>query len=202
MGYEGDEREKDEEETMKIAIDFDNTTVDSIQVWHNILLNTFPEKSPVPPISSLKDWNLAAAWGLTEEEKSVIFNIFRHKAIKYASPCDNNFAHWLRRLREDGHEVYILTANPESMAQNIRYWFQEFGVTIPVVFTKTLEAKLAYDFDILVDDANAVIDAWFPALEKKLLIYNNPWNEHYENTENIARVYNWEGIYNAVKNHE
>lgn len=185
---------------MIIALDFDNALCDSMQVWHNIMARTFPERRPIPLIRELDDWNLEERWGLNDSEKEVIFNIFRRKAIKYASPMDSNFYVWIEKLIADGHRVFVLTSNPSWMQENIRYWLSEFGLDLNIVCTESIEEKRKHKFDVLVDDspqAYNMID--WEEEDKTLLVYHQPWNKSFELTNNIYRVYNFRDIYKAIK---
>jgi len=182
-----------------LQLTFDNTLCDSLQVWHNLYAGLFPEKRPIPKISDLTDWSLEDKWNVEPWEKELLFNIFRRKAIKYASPMDSNCWVWINKLIEEGHELFILTSNPEWMQENIHYWLSEFGLELPIICTNSIEDKRDHWFDLLIDDSPQAyrMTDWNND-GRRLAIYHQPYNVDLELGANLHRVYNFRDVYNLV----
>lgn len=190
---------------MKILVDFDDTLAFSMDVWVNIFVKFFPNRR-IPKIRELKTWDLSQHWDVSKEEMKLIFTIYRSSLVKMAAPCDANFYIFLEELVRDGHELHIVTANPQTMEPVIRYWLREYGVEAcfhSINFVENIEDKFSFNFDVMVDDAPAIVNnPFWESSRQKLLVYNKPWNEQLSEKYNIKRVYNWENIYKWVKEYE
>lgn len=188
---------------MKISLDFDSTMCGTTEIWIKHFHEIYCDK-PIPRSIDVKDYDLITSLNLNPQQVQDLFNTVRYnKSLKYASPTDSSFYVWINRLKDEGHEISCLTANPPETEEYLKYWLSKYGLEwMPINFVKSPQEKLDYDWDILVDDAPKIYEVM--SLQrpsgKHLLLYNNPWNADLHDTDRICRVYNFRDVYLVSKN--
>lgn len=186
---------------LKIAIDLDNTLVNSMEIFTKLHHDLFPNTEP-PAWIDLNDYDLGVTFNANPEIQLIIFEQARHNShYKYAAPCDVNFHTWVKMLQADGHELFIITKNPEHMEPLIKYWLAKYGLSMPIHFVNSMARKFDYEWDVLIDDCPAIHKQFIEegAWEGKrhLMVYMQPWNKHcyHDPSRNIYHVYNWRDVF-------
>lgn len=185
-----------------IAIDADGVLTNTIQVFLKLYHEKYPD-NPIPPITDM-GWELWEYLGISKEEVFELFAQMRDgNHYKYAAPVDANFYVWLKMIIADGHECYILTANPESFKELLEYWLAQYGLTLPIVFVKSIKDKKDHHFDILIDDSPSAYEMmdWGVGQDRSLILYNHTYNSSVPSGRanlRVYRVYNWRDVFDNI----
>lgn len=62
------------------------------------------------------------------------------------------------------------------------------------VEVKPYDSKLTLDYDVLIDDNPNLVNAIRKYGNRKLLLYDQPWNKNLQDKERVIRVHNWNQI--------
>ena len=107
------------------------------------------------------------------------------------SPSEPRLGYNIRRLRKEGHHVFILTyRNPESH-QYVPQWLEAVGIKYDaLLFTSTpIMPKSEFPMDVWIDDDPV---AWYREAQGHIYVPKRPWNSWTalicEGTENLTRV--------------
>lgn len=183
---------------MKIALDFDGVLCDTKSVWIKLFHETYPERK-IPRDIDINTYNLTKCFDMSRQELESIFNKVRYgKHMKYASAVDGNWYIWVQKLINEGHEVFIISANPEGTQTAMKYWLSKYGMEhIPIHLVNLPEDKLKIDWNIIIDDAPPLYELMKNS-DRTLLLYTNPWNHQLNNNKNAVRVYNFRDAYEVI----
>lgn len=114
----------------------------------------------------------------------------------------------IKRLREDGHKIIIITARYKTFENgkigddNIREctlnWLKENDINYDkIIFTKPPKVKeiIENKIDLMLEDSPTTINEIVKVV--KVLYYDTRYNKDIEG-ENIIRVYSWYDIYRKI----
>lgn len=118
----------------------------------------------------------------------------------------------IKKLKEDGHKLYIITARGlagpdvknieirDKMRNTVKNWLDKNDIVYDdLIFTTEDKSQAIRDkkIDIMIDDSPYNLRD----LSKitKMICYDWPYNRDVNN-ENIYRCYNWNEIYEYIKN--
>lgn len=155
---------------------------------------------------NLKEYDEAKALGISEQNCEKFWNKYmkyyatEYKARDFASEVIN-------KLKEDGHEIYIVTARNEygltgedygKMKQFVKEWLEKNKIYYDkIVYTE--ETKLPYCIgnyiDIMIEDKPENVKEISTKIP--VLCYNCSYNADIKG-KNITRVYSWYDIYNKI----
>jgi len=186
---------------MKIAIDIDGVLLDIIVVYceiYNRRYGTNYKKKDVTRWDFFKDWNIS-------EEKA--FKIFYEiYADSMNVPfIDENAPDIMKRLNEL-YDVDIVSARlPEYRSavvnklnsHNIRERVQY--IELVLLHHKPYDIKMKQNYSIYVDDNPNLVEPIKKLEDRTLLLYDQPWNQHSICESNVYRVYDWEEVYNKIR---
>ena len=181
---------------MKIGVDIDGVILDlgsKVCEIFNSLYDTNYTKNDV------KRWEFFRDWEVSEETMYEIFD----KAYQQSSTIaliDNNTPCILEKLYKV-HDLDLVTARNKKFENLLvdRLNFLEikkgvqYGDLIHVE-PKPYDAKVALNYEILIDDNPNLINPILILPEKKLILFEQPWNQDLGERENIKRVHNWKQI--------
>lgn len=181
-----------------IACDFDDTLMSFIAMWVKSYNRLFPDKTPLTHMD-VDRWNLKEVGAITDEELQRTFKDVREN-FNYCldgPAVDANFHYWFKKLQRDGHTIYILTGNPESVKPNIVGWLAKYGIeNIEVVCVNSMADKLNKKWDVLIDDSGMLATA-LKDDPRTFIMYARPHNKAVNNmVKNLAM--NWEKVYQLV----
>lgn len=97
------------------------------------------------------------------------------------------------------HEIWLVTGRPASMRHLTELWFQKKNVKYNNMVFDRIENKLAVGrgFDVFVEDyleeACAIAEAGVSSI-----LFDQPWNQAPALPEKCQRVYDWNGIVQAI----
>lgn len=187
---------------MKIAIDYDSVLCNTLPLWIKQYKEIWPDR-PLPQEKDFTTWNLEDAFKCTREELNVLFNAVRNnKSLKYSAPMDSNWNVWVQKMVNDGHEVKLLSANPESTRPWIKYWINKYGIDLPIDLVTIGEEKFTHEWDVLIDDSPHVLKESTKQKRGLLVVYNTPWNSKLDLKSPFqVRAYNFKDVYELVCEH-
>lgn len=186
---------------MKIAIDIDDVLADflpTLLLFYNKRHGANYEKN------HFTSYHLWETWGGTREEAiDKVFEFYDTEEFKH-TPVITGAQQVVNKLKQQ-HELVIVTARPEAIREKTESWITTHfpntfsSVHIANRFSKsgpqTTKAELCekYGADMLIDDSlDYALECVAP--HRKILLFNNPWNQHEELPIGITRVHSWEEI--------
>ena len=181
---------------MKIGVDIDGVILDlgsKVCEIFNSLYDTTYTKNDVKQWEFFRDW---------EVPESIIYEIFE-KAYQQSSTIaliDDDAPHVLEKLYKL-HDLDLETARNKKFESHLvdRLDFLkirkgvQYGNLIHVE-PKPYDAKVELNYEILIDDNPNLMNSFIILPEKRLLLFEQPWNKNLEEKDNIKRVYNWKQI--------
>lgn len=192
---------------MRIGIDIDGvlTDIEKFQIEYGSKYFHSKGKS----IINYKGYETTEIFGLSLKEDDDFWNIAIKDYIN--EPARNYASEVIRKLKEEGNEIYIITArssnlnytddiNIEQMQNIVKNWLKKQNIYYDkLIFSKEdkLQICLENDIDIMIEDKPSNVNE----LSKKIpiLCYHSSYNENCTGT-NIYRCYSWYDIYFKINN--
>lgn len=189
------------EDTLQVAIDLDDVTVDFFQGVIDSMYREFDvlilkedvvtwDDNPV----KLFDWK---SWGYKSW-----WDWMRQRDWLWATfPAVPGAIGGIHRIRAAGHYVECVTSKPswaEPMVQKwLGKWRPDFNrVTIVDLDHPKHEVSPA---DILVDDKPDNILGWVASADDRLgILYDQPWNRDMEMGERMVRARSWQEVVESI----
>lgn len=186
---------------MKIAIDIDDVLanfIPSLIEFHN---RTYATNFKKEDLTVYHFWEV---WGGTREEAIDKTYQFYETPEFINLPLIEGAQEGIARLRQS-HDLVAMTARPDILRSKTENWIAKHfpnmfsDIHIANRFSKsgpsTTKAELCekHAIDMLIDD-NLEYARQCATPQRKILLFNNPWNQHQELPHNVHRVYSWEEI--------
>ena len=190
--------------SMRIGIDFDDVVADSISFivrLHNERYGTSLTRE------SMTSWRFEEVWGTTLEEAIRRTNeFFAEDQVTGVAPVAGS-VEAIKKLKEQGHELYILTGRSENDVEETERWIKHhfpdvfkgvhygnfFTLNKNHVFRKKLDTCRELGIEVLIED-NDKTALECAAAGIKVFLITTPWNKNFKTTPNIQRVHSWEEI--------
>ncbi len=186
---------------MKIAIDIDDVLANFIPTliqFHNTIYGTNYR------LTDIDRYHLWEIWGGTREEAiDEVYTFYNTPEFKNL-PVITGAQDGIGQLKEK-HDLIAMTARPEEIRNKTEEWI---SMHFPGIFSElhianrfsksgpsTTKAELCekHEVDMLIDDnLEYALECVTP--QRKILLFNNPWNQHPELPIGITRVHSWEEI--------
>ena len=190
---------------MRIGIDIDGVIAD-IERFIVDYGTKFCIENNLPIDVKLGEYDETKILNLTEEQAVKFWNTYLvHYATKY--PVREFSSEVIKKLKEEGHEIYIVTARNEyglpkeyygKMRELVTQWLQDNNIYYDkIIYTEG--SKLPYCVgnyvEIMIEDSPKNIND----LSSKIpvLCFDCKYNESLEG-KNITRVYSWYDVYNKI----
>lgn len=190
---------------MRIGIDIDGVLTDVEQFIIDYVTKFCYENNLTYRVKP-NEYDEAKALGISEENCEKFWNKYikcyatKYKAREFAAEVIN-------KLKEDGHEIYIVTARNEwgltgedygKMKEFVREWLKKNNIYYDKI-VHTEETKLPYCvgnyIDIMIEDKPENVKEI--STKMPVLCYNCNYNADIKG-KNITRVYSWYDIYNKI----
>ena len=112
----------------------------------------------------------------------------------------------IKKLKNNGHEIYIITARDLSVLENdmktiVKKWLEENKIIYDkLIFSPEDKRKICKEnnVDVMIEDAPKNI-AELSEILPKVICFNALYNKHIE-IENVIRCYRWYDIYDKILN--
>lgn len=180
---------------MKIAIDIDdtltNTRENQIKLWKKFIKNNpNPEYTEELP-NNINEFDAGEYIG-------IFWDTYREQ-LSFESTYKKDTANIINKLKEDGHELCIVTSRPDSSYNNLKERIQKAliknNIQIDTIHTDARE-KGSYckkhNFDLLIDDNKKQIES-----AKKHGLQAILFNE--DKSYNGLQTTTWKELYNIIK---
>lgn len=178
---------------MKLAVDIDGVILDMVskvcEIYNKSFKTTYTK-------DDVKKWEFFRDWNITEESMYDIFYQVYENSMSLRL-IDKRAPQVLRNLSEK-YQADLVTARNVKFESNLLERLDSLNIMKGIQYSdlvhvdeKPYDLKLQLSYDILIDDnpnLATVIDT-YPG--KKLLLYNQPWNQHVQEKNKVVRVYNW-----------
>jgi 5'-nucleotidase len=143
---------------MRILCDIDSTVCDSLQYW----LDEIGARSGVyANVSQIESWSLDTCPPLDRVSPSLIYGILNEHAFNANAPVMAGAVESIKRLVDEGHDVYFVTARHGDVAivETIAWVKKHFP------FVETRE-RLVFMADKHLIEADVIVDDRAETLEK------------------------------------
>lgn len=176
---------------MTILVDMDDTIEYLLEAWCNYLNKKHGTKVSQHDIT---EWNVCAFFPeLTKEE--VFEPLLDEEFWKTVRPRQDAIE-YLKRLEDDGDEVYILTATDYRTIKPkfdyvIRRYFPWISWDNVIIASK----KQMVAGDVLVDDGIHNLEGG----HYTKILMNAPHNRSLHTNENVERAESWKDVYNIIQ---
>ena len=190
---------------MRIGIDIDGVLTDVEQFTIDYETKFCYENNLTYKIKP-NEYDDSKAFCISEENSEKFWNKYiKYYATEYRA---RDFAsEVIRKLKEDGHEIYIVTARNEwgltgedygKMKEFVREWLKKNDIYYDKIL-HTEETNLTYCvgnyIDIMIEDKPENVKEI--SAKMPVLCYNCNYNADIKG-KNITRVYSWYDIYNKI----
>ena len=190
---------------IKIAIDFDGTISKTMDFVCNQINfkhgKTFSHKD-------IKTWSFWEDIGLGDDFWEIYDQMDKEYGRLHIKPYDNYIFDSLMEIELFTHQRFdILTCNNESARPHIEDWMI-FNMTkarkhslfnIKCLGRTTCKEKLALDFDLYLDDNPNMAEEIVNFPDKKMILFNCPWNKNVIETDQVKRVESWKEVPDLIK---
>jgi len=191
---------------MKIGIDIDGVLTD----MERFLLDhatKFCKENNLPINVKIDNYDERIAFGWTEEQTIKFWNQYLvNYATKY--PARDFSSEIINKLKEEGHEIYIVTARCEwglpeeaygKMKEFVDKWLKDNSIYYDkIIYTEG--SKLPYCIgnyvELMIEDSPKNVEELSTKIP--VLCFDCKYNESVEG-KNITRVYSWYDIYDKIK---
>lgn len=175
--------------TKRIFIDIDCTINNYAELWCDKLNEKFKKNIRYEDITR---YDIDAVFQISVKAVSSVIDEQFYNELKVLSLVHKN----LKKLIDDGYEVYFVTSTPPSEAQMKANWIKQ---NFPYISPKNIiyaEDKSVFAGDFFIDDNTYhIVNS---ECEHKLM-FAQPWNEYCTLPMNTTRVYDWDQIYKEIK---
>ena len=160
---------------------------------------------------SYKDVNSWTYWqdiGL-DKEFWKCYNLMDQIGRLQIQPYDKHVFDSLRYLSKNGINFNIVTANKKAARKHIIEWMIKKGkidaeddvldFDVECLGRVTCAEKLSLPYNIYLDDNPNMADEIVNFSNKKMIIFNCPWNKNVKETNQVTRVESWKEVPELIK---
>ena len=195
---------------MRIGIDIDGVLTDIEQFVIDYISKYCVENKIKYNIGDY-DYNYSKTFNITDEQEENFWNEYleyyaiNEKARPFAAEVIN-------KLREDGHEIYIITARwltnrdddiGNRMKEIVKNWLHENKILYDkLIFSKALKERksqeiIEHKIDLMIEDSPNNINELANIIP--VICYNAEYNKNCIDNK-IIRCYSWYDIYSKINN--
>ena len=189
---------------MRIGIDIDGVLTD-IEQWQLDVGGKFFSKIN-KGVANKDGYEITEIFNVSDELDNQFWNEYLYEYVtkepsrKYASEV-------IKKLKEDGNEIYIVTAryltdrnteDGEKMRKIVVNWLAEQSIDYDEIIFSTEDKKencKKYNIDIMIEDKVDNINKISSIIP--VICFHAGYNKECKG-KNIYRVYNWYDIYNLI----
>ncbi len=193
---------------MRIGIDIDGvlTDLDSFQFD---FFSKFCVENKIPYNIKTSKYDISKSFGLGDAEENKFWDIYldyyakQERARRFASEV-------IKKLKEEGHEVYIITARwltnrddalGENMRNTVKKWLDENDIVYDkLIFSKAKKEKKIDEIrenniDVMIEDSPSNINELSKIIP--VVCFDASYNKKCKG-ENIHRCFSWYDVYNKI----
>lgn len=182
--------------TLKVSLDFDGVLADTISILLEIIEEKYDKKYQYDQVTN---WGIFYnEWGIKKKHLWKLFEECTQRLCDYPV-VDENANHIIFLLKRE-FDIDLVTSNVgtkedildklESMGIRSTYHFDEFVQLEPE------DDKATLGYNIYIDDNPNLVEKIGD--DQFLFLYDQPWNQHIENRENVVRVYDFMDLMSKI----
>jgi len=144
-------------------------------------------------VESFVQWN---AWEVAHITKDEFFRTLDEAWFdwKMIPPTEENIGEKVGRLREFGR-VDIVTGRSLETVPPANSWLKQYNVPYDAfVRTISTKAKANLDYDLFIDDSADLMSLLASSLDRRGILYTQPWNRKASEMPRVFRVRRWDEI--------
>lgn len=175
-----------------ILCDFDDVLINFCEVWVELINE---QNGTLVNIKDITEWEISKFFPTLTEEQ-IYKPLYEGKIWDKVTPL-RGAVNYLKRLKEDGHKVYIVTSSHyktiETKTEKVMFKYFPFIDISDVIVCHNKQMIMG---DFLIDDGiHNLIN-----ISCSGILMTQPHNINYDISmyDNITRVYDWKGIYDII----
>ncbi len=181
---------------MKVAVDIDGVLLDIIIEYCKIFNKRYGTHYQKKDVTS---WDFFKEWNIDEETAfKIFFEIYANTGnVPFIDPDAPDI---LKKLNKS-HQVSIVSARLPEYQNEIVKKLRDHNILHKVHYKEVIllhhypsDIKLRENYDIYIDDNPNLAESIKNLKGRTLLLYDQPWNQHFICENNVIRVYNWKDI--------
>lgn len=193
---------------MRIGIDIDGVLTD-IEQFVIDYISKYCVENKIKYNIGEDNYNYSKTFNITDEQEENFWNEYleyyavNEKARPFAAEVIN-------KLREDGHEIYIITARwltnrdddiGNKMREIVKKWLNKNKISYDrLIFSKASKERKSKEIaenkiDLMIEDSPSNINELADIVQ--VICYNAEYNKKCEG-KNIIRCYSWYDIYSKI----
>lgn len=173
---------------MNIGIDVDNTLADLAGAVYRLWNEKYPEDPKERSV--FFSWQSSSDLGINTAQFFEMLKEAWSCWPRYIYPMDLGACYDIANLRSAGHKVHIITnrdlVNHKDVLDFLEMQRIEYD-TFTIIDRGGLD-KLSFPIDVLIDDHPKMGDEAVRYPDKRVLLYDHPWNHTIEDTANLTRI--------------
>ena len=175
---------------MRIFCDADDVLINTVECWVKLINTTYNQN--VKP-EAVTDWDATKAYPMLTKEQ--VYGVLNADTLWYMVEPLPGSKEYLKRLIDDGHEVYITTASDYHTATAKILRILEMFPFLTERQIIIIKNKQILQGGVMIDDGlHNLIGGNY---EK--ILYTKPHNASFDAESNgMIRVHNWEEIYRVI----
>lgn len=194
---------------MRIGIDVDGVLTE-LNRFTTDYLTKYLVKNNIDYQIGKADSVVYAAFGIDEKIEDDFWEEYLDLYARKVRACAF-VSEVIKKLKEDGHEIYIVTARwltnrddevGEDMRNKVKVWLCENDIIYDkLIFTKAKKEKKLdeikeFKIDLMIEDSPKNIEDLSKVVP--MICYHAEYNKDF-NFENTTRCFSWYDIYHAIK---
>jgi hypothetical protein len=198
---------------MRIYIDFDDVLCETARALSEAAKVFFQRDVPYEEITV---FNLQHAFSLSGDEIDQLMELAHEVDFLAALEPTPGAVAALKQLRDEAHEVVIVTGRPSSCHAGSVAWLKYYELEwVEVIYVDkygrapkilppdappmlTLEHFYQLSFDLAIDDSPAALDLLAVLDNCRILIYDRPWNRGYQPQGEMLRCGSWADLLDNI----
>ena len=190
---------------MRIGVDVDGVLND-VAEWHFAYGSKFCTDHNINRGFNPNGYYMEEQFYLTAEENREFWRQYIFDLLLAIQP--RPFAtEVIHILRQDGHEVFILTARDNQYLTNqydgmsdfyVKHWLNKYNIEYDGIITGTTNKKekcINGKFDIMIEDKKTNVDMISKIIP--VFVFDAPYNQTCSGTY-VIRVYSWYQVYQEI----
>jgi len=180
---------------MRIAVDLDGVLANTMVSFCRILNE---RKSTNLNVGSFTQWHAWEIAGITKDE---FFRTLDQAWFEWESipPVEPELGLKVRRLEEFGRVEIVTGRSPETV-KNAKSWLRRHNIAHDAfVRTESTKDKIKLGYNVFIDDSAELMALIASTLDRRGVLYTQPWNRDAPAMPRIFRVSGWDQIPDALR---